>query len=267
MAFPQEDGYDTAAILRLAQSSGSPSREMPYRPRPLDGAPALCSGAVAIRQAPERGMISEKFLPARVDHPNLAIGAALLECWPAAYAQFRRLVDTVYPYTDPAHAAQGEWLLGSSSHSYEEDFGSVYATVDNVFGLAQALVHEMAHQKLRAMGVSRRKVLRFLADNDEQGSIASELHEQYSFIHVTALDLHMVAKGKMEWERQCALMLLARNVPRLHEGHTRLARNVQPDADGRLFIDAFLAWSEDILEEGQALLDANGYGFPRLPVD
>jgi len=145
--------------------------------------------------------------------------------------------------------------------------GSVHVTVDNAFGLAQALVHEMAHQKLRAMGVRRRGASRLLAGGEGQAAAAAELHEQYSFLHVTALDLEMAAKAATEWERQCALMLLARNVPRMQEGHRRLARTAQPDAEGRVFLDAFRQWSEAVLEKGQAMLDANGYGFPRPPED
>jgi hypothetical protein len=62
-------------------------------------------------------MMTDRIVPARPDHPNLAAGAAFLARWPAAYTQFRRLVDTFYPYTDPQQASLGEGALGSSSHS------------------------------------------------------------------------------------------------------------------------------------------------------
>lgn len=271
MASPREDGYDTDMTLRLAEHGGSPLRPLPYRRHPIDGAATLCDGMVAIRQAPVRGLMSDEIVPAKLDHPNLAIAAAFLARWPDAYAQFGRLVDTVYPYTDPEQASQGEMALGSSSHSYEKDFGSVHATVDNALGFAQALIHEMAHQKLRALGVSFETAERLIVNDpseqfdspirkDRTRPMTAVFHAQYSFIYVTALDLYMLAAVEGERERQCILMLLARNVPRMQVGYEEVARHIRTDAAGRLFVDAFMDWSAGVLQRGQAELDANGYG-------
>jgi HEXXH motif-containing protein len=271
MAEPQKDGYDTDMTLRLAEHGCTPLRPLPYRRRPIDGAATFCGGMVAVRQAPERGLMTDEIVPASPDHPNLAVGAAYLARWREAYAQFGRLVDTVYPYTDPEQARQGEWALGSSSHSYEEDFGSLLATVDNALGFAQALVHEMAHQKLRALGVSIETAERLIVNDqserfespirkDQTRPMTAVFHAQYSFIHVTALDLHMLVAAQGERERQNILMLLARNVPRMQAGHEEVARHIRTDAAGRLFVDAFMDWSKDVLQRGQAELDANGYG-------
>ena len=271
MAAPQQDGYDTDMTLHLAEHGITPERPLPYRRRPIDGAATFCGGTVAVRQAPERGMMTDKLLPASLDHPNLAIGAAFLARWPEAYRQFGRLVDTVYPYTDPAQAGQGEWALGSSSHSYEEDFGTIHATVDNALGFAQALVHEMAHQKLRALGVFIERAERLIANDpsqrfespirkDRTRPMTAVFHAQYSFIYVTALDLHMLARAEGERERQWILMLLARNVPRMQAGYEEVARHILTDAAGGLFLEAFMDWSRGVLQRGQAELDANGYG-------
>jgi HEXXH motif-containing protein len=271
MAAPQSDGYDTDVTLRLAENSVTPLRPLPYRRRPINGCAAFCGGSVAIRQAPENGMMTEKIVPATLDHRNLAAGAAFLSRWPEGYAQFGRLVDTVYPYTDPAQARMGELALGSSSHSYEGDFGSVHATVDNALGFAQALIHEMSHQKLRALGVSIETADRLIANDpserfespirkDQTRPMTAVFHAQYSFIHVTALDLYMLAVAASERERQHILMLLARNVPRMQAGYEEVARHIRTDEPGSLFLDAFMDWSRDVLERGQAELDANGYG-------
>jgi HEXXH motif-containing protein len=270
MAAPQNDGYDTDITLRLAEHGSTPSR-LPYQRRPTDGATTFCDGMVAVRQAPELGLMTDKIVPSRLDHPNLAIGAAFLARWPAAYAQFGRLVDTVYPYVDPVQASMGEAALGSSSHSYEDQFGSIHATVDNALGFAQAMIHEMAHQKLRALGVAVESADRLVANDpserfdspirkDQTRPMTAVLHAQYSFIHVTALDLHMLAAAETDRERQCILMLLARNVPRMQAGYQEVARHIRTDEPGRLFVDAFMEWSRDVLQRGQAELDNNGYG-------
>jgi HEXXH motif-containing protein len=271
MAEPQKDGYDTDITLRLAEHAVTHLRPLPYRRRPINGALSICDGMVAVRQAPERGLGTDRILPARVDHPHLTIGAAFLARWPEAYAQFKRLVDTVYPYTDPEQARQGERALGSSSNSYEEDFGSVHATVDDALGLAQALIHEMAHQKLRVLGVSIETAERLITNNpleqfpspireNRPRPMTAVFHAQYSFIHVTALDLHMLAAAEGERERQRILMLLARNVPRMQAGYDEVAQHIRTDAAGRLFVEAFMDWSRNVLQHGQTELDANGYG-------
>jgi len=271
MAEPQSDGYDTDVTLRLAETGVTPLRPLPYRRRPTDGEATFCDGAVAVRQAPLRGLMTDALLPAKVDHPNIAAGGVLLSRWPDAYQQFTRLIDTVYPYTDPEQARQGDQALGSSSHSYEEDFGSLHATVDSALGFAQALIHEMAHQKLRALGVSIESAERLITNSpseefespirkDRKRPMSAVVHAQYSFIHVTALDLYMLANANGERERQFILMLLARNVPRMKSGYEEVATHVKTDEAGRQFIDAFMHWSSDVLERGQAELDANGYG-------
>jgi hypothetical protein len=55
-------------------------------------------------------------------------------------------------------------------------------------------------------------------------------------------------------------MLLARNVPRMQAGFAEIEKNIQADAAGEVFIDAFMTWSRDVLDRGQAVLDAGGYG-------
>lgn len=270
MAAPQDDGYDTDVTLRLAEHGSTPSRR-PYVRRPLDGSASFCGGIVAVRQAPEHGLMTDRIVPARLDHPNLATGAAFLARWPAAYTQFARLVDTVYPYVDPEQARLGEAALGSSSHSYEDQFGSIHATVDNALGFAQAMIHEMAHQKLRALGVSIESADRLVANDpseryespirkDQTRPMTAVLHAQFSFMHVTALDLRMLAAADGERERQFILMLLARNVPRMRAGYEEVARNIRTDEPGRLFVGAFMEWSQDVLRRGQSELNSHGYG-------
>lgn len=131
----------------------------------------------------------------------------------------------------------------------------------------------MAHQKLRALGVSIETADRLITNSpseqfespirkDRKRPMAAVVHAQYSFIHVTALDLYMLAEARGQRERQLILMLLARNVPRMQSGYEEVARHVKTDDAGRRFIDAFMRWSSGVLARGQAALDANGFGAP-----
>jgi hypothetical protein len=267
MAEPQADGYDTGVILGLAAAAGLRLRSCAPR-----GFPRFGDGAVEIGPAPVRGLMSDAIAPAARDHPNLTAAAGYLRRWPAAHAQFQQLIDTVYPYSDPAQAAQGDWSLGSSSHSHSGQWGRVYVTVDDALGLAQALIHETAYQKLDGLGVHMKKADRLIVNDSAESYLhrhftgrrepmTAVFHEQYTFIHVAALNLHMLAEADNERERQRILMLLARNTTRMEAGHDEIAGNIRTDRDGALFVDAFLKWSRNVLARGRAELDANGYGF------
>ena len=271
MAEPQADGYDTDMTLYLCENVVTPLRPRVYQRRAIEGALAFCHEKVALRPAPERGLMSESIVPAELNHPHLEMGAALLARWPTVYSQFQRLIDTVYPYIDPEQTRLGKWALGSSSHSYDEEPGSVHSTIDDALGFAQALVHEMAHQKLRALGVSLASADRLIVSdssrlfrspilNDQTYPITAVFHDQYSFIYVTALDLEMFAKAEGEWESQRILMLLARNVPRMEMGFDEIREHIRTDEAGDHFLKGFMQWSRDVLLRGRQALDANGYG-------
>lgn len=271
MAAPQADGYDTDVTLQLARHGSSPLRNSPHCRKAPGEAATICDGKVAVRNLPQRSIASDKLLGASLDHPNLNAAATFLARWPAAYDQFKALIDTVYPYTSPEQSRLGTLALGSSSHSYEDDFGSVHATVDCPLGLAQALVHEMAHQKLRALGVSLESAARLIINpaaqmfespirKDRRRPMTAVFHAQYSFIYVTALDLNMLATAENKREQQLILMLLARNVPRMQAGHTEIEKHIEVDSAGAQFLDAFMCWSRDVLSEGEATLQACGYG-------
>lgn len=272
VAVPQEDGYDTRILLEFREHEDLPLRPFPHRYRAFDGAATFCDGSVTIRFASEHSLMPSNLLPASLDHPNLAAAANLLARWPEACSQFTQLIDTVYPYTDPQQAVLGQWALGSSSNSSSDELGSLHVTVDNALGLAQALVKEMAHQKLRSLGVAASGASRLIVnDSSEQFEspvrkdrllpMTAVFHAQYSFMHVTALDLHMLARAENEWERQRILMLLARNIPRMQAGCEVIASHIRTDEAGAPFLEAFMNWSRDILQSSQTELNVNGYGF------
>ena len=277
MAAPQADGYDTEVTLRFATTSSSPLRPEPYRRRPVDGAPALFGGRVAVRNRPSGGLTPPRYAPASPTHPNLAAAEKLLEAWPDIAVQFPQLIDTIQPWTDTTMTPE-YWLSvpGSSSHSLEDEFGIIMATVDSPIGLAQALVHEMAHHKLRALGVSLLQASRLVTNNPEdlfvspiivnrRRPMTAVLHAQYSFIHVTALDVALYdAPDAPEDQKRHAIYLLARNVPRMEAGFEEIEAHVETDAEGAAFVAAFMSWSLAVLTRGREIMDANGYGIPAL---
>lgn len=271
MVEPQRDQYDTRMTLALATTSGSPLRPEPYVRRSADGLPTIAGTDVAIRYLDQRELAPPRFALAPADHPNLPKAIDYLRRWPEAYEQFLALIDSVHPCTDPTipEGMRGA-VSGSCSHSHEWWFGTVCVTVDDPIGCAQALVHEMAHQKLRALGVSVEKAWRVVANDPAElfpspirigvaRPMTAVLHAQYSFIYIVELDLRMLAAERDPAARDHILQLLLRNVVRMEAGYETLARNIRTDDAGAPFVDTFLAWARRAIDAGYDALNTNGY--------
>ena len=266
LAVPQADGYDTGVILRLA---GASEREPP------DGGPAMFDGRTALA-AREGALRIPSCRAAPLDHPNIARGEALVALWPAAHRQCGALLREVSPFVDTSRTPE-QWAHQPRlvSDGFPFPFGVVAATVDNAHGFAQALVHETAHHKLRALGVQLDRAERLITNDpahvyespvvrDRRRPMTAVVHAQYSFMHVTALDVAMHDAAPDDETRTAAAYLLARNVPRMEAGRREIAAHLRPDAAGEAFFAAFERWSESTLRRGRAILDERGLGRARL---
>src|SRR5262249_11093721 len=157
-------------------------------------------------------------------------------------------------------------IRGSSSHSDEDKFGTLYATIYDPVALAEAFVHEMAHNKLRALGVYFEDAQRFILNppdellespirKDIRRPMTAVLHAQYSFMYVTNLNLHMIATEPDPRNVALYLTYLNNNLPRMEFGHDQVKDSIRVDDDGRAFLDGFLAWSEDVFAQGNHVLE------------
>jgi hypothetical protein len=266
MAAPQADGYDTEVVLRLVEQEPAPWRPQPPRRPAVGSAPAVCAGTVAVAVGDEPLLPQPRFAAVDGVHPNFAKALDYVARWPAASAQFPGVVHTVQCFTDTAVGpAERSSRLGSASHSINERFGVIGLTIDNALATAQAVVHEMAHHKLRAMGVANEDAIRIVANPpkdlypspvvvEQPRPMTAVLHAEYSFIHVTELDLMMLESEQDEKSRADILVLLARNVPRMEAGFATISQHIKTDEPGKVFIDAFLDWSDQVLRRGRRAL-------------
>lgn len=271
MAEPQEGGYDTKVALTLAASAPSRLRFGPYVRRLAGDAPTICEGQVAVRHLEQAEMSPPAFTPAPPDHPNLLKAVEYLRRWPAAYEQFKALIDTVHPCLDarikPEHR---ELSVGSSSHSHEQWLGVLCVTVDHPFGCAQGLIRETARQKLRALGVWTERAWRFISNDPsalypspiypgQSWPMTAALHAAYSLTCVAELDMRVLESETGLEARDQILQLLMRNAVRMEACCDSLARYVETDAVGDIFMKAFLDWAGRATVRAYALLDENGY--------
>lgn len=177
---PQADGYDTRTVLACAAQlyhqearceklgdrlssnpntapTSGPSTSGPSTSGPSTAEPAtFLDGAVRIHHELPYSPLGDEFVPGPSAHATFQKAEAFLRRWPLGFAQVKALVHTVAPavYRDLTEDQWGE-ITGSCSHCFDHEFGLLYATIHDPMGLAQALVHEMAHMKLFALGFGK----------------------------------------------------------------------------------------------------------------
>ena len=150
---------------------------------------------------------------------------------------------------------------GSNSHQPKNTVGAAWATVHNPILLAQAFVHEMAHNKLFYLGQHFESQAPLFRNKTEElfdspirldipRPISAVFHGIYAFTHVLALDRILFEKAE-NYNRTEFLGLLRLNALRVKQGTTIIKKCAQLTPEGEAFVSGFLEWSED--EIAQAL--------------
>ena len=257
LAEPQADHYDTQIALALG------GREAPA----AVCEPTLFKGRVALRSADPGFLARLGWISADLRHPHIAEAASYVARWPVVRRQLEQLVTCVHPVENPGipRALWGK-LPGSQSHSFIEQPGHIYATIFDPLGLAQALVHELAHTKLYALGLGLEVDHHLIVNpkselydspirTDRQRPMSAVFHAEFSFIHVTELDIRLLKSEDDPDVRARLFHLLERNVRRMEIGHRVIRDHIKVDERGKPFVAGFLAWTERILQQGRSLLE------------
>lgn len=263
-AAPQQDLYDARLAVHLASTSRSPLRDTCYTRRPVAGAPAVFDGAVVVRHCYPAAYYNPPLADAPLDHPHLALAAELVRRWPDAYGQFRLLIDSVHPLLIPDAPQDDPGHLGyARSHGEEAMFGTIMASINSPVMLAECLVHEMAHHKLRAFGVSVEAAWRFITNppdalfespirKDTLRPMTAVFHATYSYTYVTELDLRIIEREHPGRRMNRLLGRLAHNVNRLEEGRAVLRGHMTVDVEGERFMAPYHEWLDTVIAQGRA---------------
>jgi HEXXH motif-containing protein len=222
-----------------------------------------------VNYLPLRG--PDRFVDAPRDHHSIQTAENYVRCWPECFRQFQQIMHTFHPWLDTQMAPRA---LGSASHSLEQYLGSLYATVNDPHGLAQAFVHEMAHNKLRAIGIQVEAAERFILNppeelfdspirKDQMRPMTAVFHAQYSFMHVTMLDILNIETAQDESETRLWVRLLRDNLPRMLEGDLEIRSHVRLDEEGGQLMLGFFDWSDRVLEKGTHLIQRYTLGTSR----
>jgi len=261
LAKPQADGSDIAAIEWLLRHSPPPWHPSdPPPPAPADA--ARVAGGVSVGLDGGAILCAPRFAPVQGVPATLIDAIALVRHWPVMDRQWPRIVHQIQCFTDTETPPDAR--LGSCSHNVRERFGVIAMTTDCPLGTAQAIVHETAHHKLRAMGVDNETATRIIRNPTDQlfyspvvghpRPMTALLHAHYSFLHVIELDLALLRAESDPVRRTGIVTLLGRNMPRVAESGRSIERHAMPDETGKDFIAAVLAWTAEALAEGETIL-------------
>jgi len=254
VAEPQSDGYDCDVTLDFAR------RATRLRALPVAEAYAF-DGCVPVVGG--NHWQAEHYLPAAADHHCLRAACDLVRQWPPVFRQCQRLL-TLIEVVGDASIASG--ARGSTSGCGAFGFGNVCTTVYDPLGTAEAIVHEMAHHKLRALGIELESAQRLLTNApdaryhspiryDVRRPMCAIVHAEYSYAYVIALELQVIhSAADRPAQIDVARYGLSRYIPKLEFGRRVIAENAQTDASGAQFLRGFDGWLERLFDEGRRTL-------------
>lgn len=264
MAAPQADAYDTRSVLRLAATL--PDCDS-VAAMPMERSPGSVWFDVAPVYAgrPEFERDFGRYRAAGASHPNVARAVALVDWWPCGATQARSLIRVLHAALDPDVDDDVGWSPDDScSHSYEDAIGTMWATVHSPVGLAEAIVHEMAHHKLRACGV-RFETAECLVANPPSEQYPSPilggrarpmpaiLHAHYALLHMIALETAILAAPVVP-AIPLVRGLLKRHLDLLVEGDATLRRCLIVDEYGTGFVPALRRWQTTLVGEAEVYI-------------
>jgi hypothetical protein len=259
VAEPQADAYDTNLIEELATTLAR--SDEPARPVGKHTGPVWFDVSPAYAERPDFQRDFGGFAPATAAHPSLPLAVALLDTWALGAAQARRLIRVLHPALEPDADHHGWHVAASSSHSYPDAFGAMWATVNSPVGLAEAIVHEMAHHKMRAFGVGFDHAEHLVANRPGERypspllsgrprPMPALLHAHYALLHMIALELEILATG-IAAARPIVAALLRRHIGLIGSGEATLRRNLVVDEYGARFLPALRSWQARLLARAE----------------
>ena len=256
VARPQSDEYDTNVVLSYARRLGL------TLPSISPDEPRLIGTDVAVRSG--LSWDPKRYVSVAANHRKIKRGMGLLSTWKDGHRQATRVLAAVYVVSDRASPAQ---VWGGTSGIGPLGFGTIGTTMDCPGGFAQAIVHEMAHHKLRGLGVGFTSSTNLVTNDPSElcqspirydclRPMTAVLHAQYSFTYVTELNIHIIRSATSdEGDRAAAGHSLARDLSKLEFGMNIIDCHVRLDAAGRDFMKGFSQWLADTLDTGHEVLN------------
>jgi HEXXH motif-containing protein len=253
------------ALVRLARAlAKAQNAALPEDP-PVAGVPLL-SHTVSAYVLPEWNDC-DHFVDAALDHPVLFSAIDLLAVWPAALAEVGLAIRVVHPRVHVAayFDTPPVYHVPAACHSLESLFDAVGVSVHCPLTCAEGIVHELAHQKLRALGVHCDRLNAGLVLNSPDDLVASPFrdlarrpisavfHGVYAYLHVVQLDQLVHREGHQSGFLD---QRTAQNLARLSAGFAILEGRLRLDPVGTSFWAGLTRWFHELRSAGSGRGDA-----------
>jgi len=264
---PQTDSYDTDVALKLASLAGHQCRAVG------DGVPTIIDGKVAVRCPDVNYQVPNGWKPAPSGDPNIEYAAYFLECWPEVRQQFGRIIHSIYPYAEPnlgSGSCSGPAKDASGKEGYSgKIFGAINVTVFDPIGTSEALVHELAHQKLWALGVDFESASRLVCNPPTEHypspvrknlrPMTALVHAAYAWFYIVNLQLKLIPFEIERGAEQAVIQAFvegyfARNMSNLEKAFKVVVENVKYDTEGEAFFGSLFDWGTRLVNEGHQML-------------
>lgn len=258
---PQIDGYDTAILTQFLEAHHGWAKHTPMGPL------TLVNGRVGV--APDPHGYGSEYMTDGWNQTNPDVLGDLdryLAAWPAGYTGIGAFLDDLWPKWFPSTARVYGCSSGHHQMGPEHVRNSVYVTMNDAQGTAEGIYHEVGHLRLEALGIGIEQHDGRLLTNrmdelydssvrfDRQRPMSAVLHGLYAWLMLSENDLWCASKFSADE----SLIFLTPNLPKIQNGLDEVRRHARPTPEGELFLEGILAWGDDIVCRGQALIDSRG---------
>lgn len=247
MAFPKKNGSDTTLFLKYAKDSN-----LTIEPKATSKEQRIFNDKVALRHFKWETNFLNSFEHAPFNHSSIKEAEDLVALWPEVHRQFGALIQAFNPMLIKG-VEDKKSHSSSNSHQPDATLGAVWATVHNPVLLAQAFVHELAHNKLFALGQHFIAISPLFKNESNEvfdspirldipRPISAVFHGVYAFTHVLALDNILFEKGSKKHQKQC-LNLMKLNALRVKKGLDLIQKCAKLTIEGEAFMNPFYKWA------------------------
>ncbi len=255
LVLPTKAG-DTELVARLEKQFGVPPEDKFSR--------VLVGDCVIVDPPPEVG--AERW--SKPDHhdPQIQAVRSLMKSWPVARNSVGRIVTQfapIVPTTPMVDTARGS----TSGHYIREDGNRLaYTTIYDALGCWEALLHELYHLRLWAMGIRLEdhdgEFLDHPLDDselfispirkDKRRPMSACLHGWMAWIAICQADLNMLDYGEAtsNVEDLSIRQMLKWNIPKVEEGLLTFEKHACWNEAGQPFAEKLYSWASDVIADG-----------------
>lgn len=259
IAKPQEDGYDVAVLSDFDAAAFGWKKVIPQTPVTLaEGTVGVCSPIRHHVHGVNVGMGADTIdVGDTVTAAWAARQTQYLSAWPAGYYALQHYLDEFWPWE-----FQGPYGKGCSSGHFVPTkrlpIHAVYIVMNDPEGCAQGIYHEMAHLRLRSLGIEMETHSGLLLTNedaelytssvrfDKKRPMPAVLQGLYAWLMFVENDWQLFHAGLTPVGELRAYT--AHNLPKIANGVQEVKMYARTTPAGEIFLASLYDWAYDLID-------------------